>query len=78
MEQRMEVSRFIEDLTVSNQSGWYSVISLHGGGSPEAMKARDLAQLPPVMEKVALVESLLEPRRHAEASASPSSPAAAA
>jgi aromatic ring hydroxylase len=36
MEQRM--ARFIEDLTVSNQGGWYSVISPHGVGSPEAMK----------------------------------------
>src|SRR5580700_9486898 len=32
--QRMDVARFIEDLTVSNQGGWYSVISMHGGGSP--------------------------------------------
>lgn len=59
MEQRMEVSRFIEDLTVSNQGGWYSVISLHGGGSPEAMK-REIWRNYPVMEKVALVESLLD------------------
>jgi 4-hydroxybutyryl-CoA dehydratase/vinylacetyl-CoA-Delta-isomerase len=36
--QRAEVARFIEDLTVSHEAGWYSVISLHGGGSPEAMK----------------------------------------
>jgi aromatic ring hydroxylase len=28
----------LEDLTVSNQGAWYSVISLHGGDSPEAMK----------------------------------------
>ncbi|SMH28972.1 4-hydroxyphenylacetate 3-hydroxylase family protein [Azospirillum agricola] len=59
MEQRLEVSRFIEDLTVSNQAGWYSVISLHGGGSPEAMK-REIWRNYPVMEKVALVESLLD------------------
>lgn len=57
--QRMEVARFIEDLTVSNQAGWYSVISLHGGGSPEAMK-REIWRNYPVMEKVELVESLLE------------------
>lgn len=59
MEQRMEVSRFIEDLTVSSQAGWYSVISLHGGGSPEAMK-REIWRNYPVMEKVELVESLLD------------------
>jgi 4-hydroxybutyryl-CoA dehydratase / vinylacetyl-CoA-Delta-isomerase len=58
-EQRLEISRFIEDLTVSHQGGWYSVISLHGGGSPEAMK-REIWRNYPVMEKVALVESLLD------------------
>jgi 4-hydroxybutyryl-CoA dehydratase/vinylacetyl-CoA-Delta-isomerase len=59
MEQRMEISRLIEDLTVSHQGGWYSVISLHGGGSPEAMK-REIWRNYPVMEKVALVEDLLD------------------
>ncbi len=37
-DKRIEVARFIEDLTASYQGGWYSVISLHGGGSPAAMK----------------------------------------
>jgi 4-hydroxybutyryl-CoA dehydratase/vinylacetyl-CoA-Delta-isomerase len=59
MERRMEVSRFIEDLTVSNQGGWYSVISLHGGGSPEAMK-REIWRNYPMLEKVELVETLLD------------------
>ena len=58
-EQRLEVSRLIEDLTISHQGGWYSVISLHGGGSPEAMK-REIWRNYPVMEKVELVESLLD------------------
>ena len=58
-EQRLEVSRFIEDITASHQGGWYSVISLHGGGSPEAMK-REIWRNYPVMEKVELVESLLD------------------
>jgi 4-hydroxybutyryl-CoA dehydratase / vinylacetyl-CoA-Delta-isomerase len=57
--QRMEVARFIEDLTVSHQAGWYSVISLHGGGSPEAMK-REIWRNYPVMEKMDLVETLLD------------------
>jgi 4-hydroxybutyryl-CoA dehydratase/vinylacetyl-CoA-Delta-isomerase len=57
--QRLEVSRLIEDLTVSHQAGWYSVISLHGGGSPEAMK-REIWRNYPVMEKVELVENLLD------------------
>ncbi|WP_114947482.1 4-hydroxyphenylacetate 3-hydroxylase family protein [Microvirga calopogonii] len=59
VEQRMEVARFIEDLTVSHQGGWYSLISLHGGGSPEAMK-REIWRNYPVMEKIELVESLLD------------------
>lgn len=58
-EQRAEVARLVEDLTVSHEAGWYSVISLHGGGSPEAMK-REIWRHYPVMEKVALVESLLD------------------
>lgn len=58
-EQRLEVSRLIEDLTISNQAGWYSVISLHGGGSPEAMK-REIWRNYPVGEKIEIVEQLLD------------------
>jgi len=36
--QRAAVARSIEDLTVSEGVGWYSIISLDGGGSPDAMK----------------------------------------
>ncbi len=57
--QRMEVARFLEDLTASKEAGWYSVISLHGGGSPEAMR-REIWRNYPVQEKVALVERLLD------------------
>ena len=53
------MSRLIEDLTASHQGGWYSVISLHGGGSPEAMK-REIWRNYPVMERVELVERLLD------------------
>ena len=45
-EQRIEAARFIEDLTAGYQDGWYSVISVHGGGAPAAMKHGYLAQLP--------------------------------
>ncbi len=58
-ERRIEVARFIEDLTASYQAGWYSVISLHGGGSPEAMK-RAIWRHYPVGDPVALVERLLD------------------
>jgi 4-hydroxybutyryl-CoA dehydratase/vinylacetyl-CoA-Delta-isomerase len=57
--QRLEVARLIEDLTASNQGGWYSVISLHGGGSPEAMK-REIWRNYPTYEKRELVERLLD------------------
>ena len=58
-EKRIEVARFIEDLTVSHQAGWYSVISLHGGGSPEAMKT-EIYRHYPIGTKVDLVERLLD------------------
>ena len=56
---RLEVARLLEDLTASDSAGWYSIISLHGGGSPEAMK-REIWRQYPVEDKVALVEGLLE------------------
>ena len=56
---RREVARLVEDLTASHQGGWYSLISLHGGGSPEAMK-REIWRNYPVGEKVELVEKLLD------------------
>jgi 4-hydroxybutyryl-CoA dehydratase/vinylacetyl-CoA-Delta-isomerase len=58
-DKRIEVARFIEDLTASYQGGWYSVISLHGGGSPAAMK-QEIWRNYPVGSKVELVERLLE------------------
>ena len=41
------------------QGGWYSVISLHGGGSPAAMK-QEIWRNYPVGNKVELVERLLD------------------
>ena len=57
-DKRIEAARLIEDLTASYQGGWYSVISLHGGGSPEAMK-QEIWRNYPVGNKVDLVERLL-------------------
>ena len=56
---RIETARFLEDLTAGYQGGWYSVISLHGGGSPAAMK-QEIWRNYPVGSKVELVERLLE------------------
>jgi 4-hydroxybutyryl-CoA dehydratase/vinylacetyl-CoA-Delta-isomerase len=58
-DKRIEAARFIEDLTASYQGGWYSVISLHGGGSPAAMK-QEIWRNYPVGDKVQLVERLLD------------------
>ncbi|MGE5512139.1 MAG: 4-hydroxyphenylacetate 3-hydroxylase family protein [Bacteroidota bacterium] len=56
---RMEVARLMEDLTASYSGSWMSLISLHGGGSPEAMK-REIWRNYPVGEKAELVEKLLD------------------
>ncbi len=58
-DRRIQVARFIEDLTASYQGGWYSLISLHGGGSPAAMK-QEIWRNYPLGNKVELVERLLE------------------
>ncbi len=58
-EKRIEAARFVEDLTASYQAGWYSVISLHGGGSPDAMKT-EIYRNYPIGNKVDLVEKLLD------------------
>jgi 4-hydroxybutyryl-CoA dehydratase/vinylacetyl-CoA-Delta-isomerase len=58
-ERRIEAARLVEDLTASYQGGWYSVISLHGGGSPAAMK-QEIWRNYPLGNKVQLVERLLE------------------
>ncbi len=58
-DKRIQAARFLEDLTASYQGGWYSVISLHGGGSPAAMK-QEIWRNYPVGNKVDLVERLLD------------------
>ncbi|HRD76969.1 MAG TPA: 4-hydroxyphenylacetate 3-hydroxylase N-terminal domain-containing protein, partial [Hyphomicrobiaceae bacterium] len=55
---RLEVARLMEDLTASYTGGWMSAISLHGGGSPEAMK-REIWRNYPVGEKAEVVDQLL-------------------
>jgi 4-hydroxybutyryl-CoA dehydratase/vinylacetyl-CoA-Delta-isomerase len=57
--QRLEMARLTEDLTASYSAGWYSLISLHGGGSPEAMK-REIYRRYPLEDKKALVAQLLD------------------
>lgn len=57
--QRAKVARFIEDLTASDAAGWMSTISLHGGGSPEAMR-REIHRRYPIADRQALVQRLME------------------
>ena len=57
--ERMQAMRLMDDLTASHQAGWYSVISLHGGGSPEAMK-REIWRNYPVAEKQEIVQQLMD------------------
>ena len=56
---RATVARLIEDLTASHSGAWYSVISVHGGGSPEALK-REIYRKYPVAEKSELVQRLID------------------
>ena len=58
-DQRAQVARFLGDISASSTGGWYSVISLHGGGSPQAMK-REIFRRYPIEERRALVERLLD------------------
>lgn len=58
-ERRLEIGRLMEDLTASYTGGWMSVISLHGGGSPEAMK-REIWRNYPIGEKSSVVTRLLD------------------
>jgi 4-hydroxybutyryl-CoA dehydratase/vinylacetyl-CoA-Delta-isomerase len=58
-QRRRDIARLIGDLTASDTAGWYSVISLHGGGSPEAMK-REILRTYPLEDRVAVVERLLD------------------
>ena len=64
-ERRAVVARLLEDLTASHSGAWYSVISVHGGGSPEAMK-REIYRQYPVGEKTEFVERLIERGVHAD------------
>ncbi len=58
-DKRIQAARFLEDLTASYQGGWYSVISLHGGGSPAAMKQEFWAL---AQEQQSFGASLLPPK----------------
>jgi 4-hydroxybutyryl-CoA dehydratase/vinylacetyl-CoA-Delta-isomerase len=43
-EHRINVARLLQDLSASDEGGWYALISLHGGGSPEALRSSAVRQ----------------------------------
>jgi 4-hydroxybutyryl-CoA dehydratase / vinylacetyl-CoA-Delta-isomerase len=54
---RISIARLLEDITASYQGGWYSVISISGGGSPEAtrleiMRKYDIEERKSLVEKI--------------------------
>ncbi|HEY7535031.1 MAG TPA: 4-hydroxyphenylacetate 3-hydroxylase N-terminal domain-containing protein [Thermodesulfobacteriota bacterium] len=54
---RLKIARLLEDITASYQGGWYSMISIHGGGSPEAgrieiMRKYDLEERKSLVERI--------------------------
>ena len=54
---RISIARLLEDITASYQGGWYSAISISGGGSPEATKLEivrkyDSAERKSLVEKI--------------------------
>jgi len=60
---RISVARLLEDITASYQGGWYSVISISGGGSPEAtrleiMRKYDIEERKSLIEKISGVEDI--------------------
>ena len=75
--QRARVARFIEDLTASDAGGWMSLISLHGGGSPQALKA-EIHRRYPIDDRKRLVERLIERGLTANANGDAREPGAAA
>ena len=58
-QRRAAVARMIEDLTASQAGAWYSVISVHGGGSPDALK-REIFRNYPITDKTELVQRLID------------------
>ena len=72
-DKRASVARFIEDLTASDAAGWMSVISLHGGGSPQAMKG-EIFRHYPIQDRKRLVERLMDRGALGEAPAATAEP----
>ena len=72
-DKRASVARFIEDLTASDAAGWMSLISLHGGGSPQAMKG-EIFRRYPIQDRKRLVERLIDRGALSEAPAATAEP----
>jgi len=54
---RISIARLLEDITASYQGGWYSAISISGGGSPEATRM-EIVRKYDIEERKSLVERI--------------------
>lgn len=55
---RLKIARLLEDITASYQGGWYSTISIVGGGPPEAQKM-EIVRKYDLDERKSLVDKIL-------------------
>ncbi len=55
---RLKIARLLEDITASYQGGWYSTISIVGGGPPEAQKM-EIVRKYNIEERKSLVEKII-------------------
>ena len=55
---RLKIARLLEDITASYQGGWYSTISIVGGGPPEAQKM-EIVRKYDIDERKSLVDRII-------------------
>jgi len=56
---RLKIARLLEDITASYQGGWYSTISIVGGGPPEAQKM-EIVRKYDIEERKSLVQMIIQ------------------
>jgi len=56
---RLNIARLLEDITASYQGGWYSTISIVGGGPPEAQRM-EIVRKYDIEERKSLVQMIIQ------------------
>ena len=56
---RLKIARLLEDITASYQGGWYSTISIVGGGPPEAQRM-EIVRKYDIEERKSLVQMIIQ------------------